>query len=115
MPLLRMSISKKIDENNKSKLLKQLSEIVSECFNKPENYVMIVVEEKAIMMSGTTEPAAFAVLKSIGGITAKNNKMFSSRLCALLKDQLGIGPDRVYINFSDVAAANWGWNGDTFA
>ncbi|MGA2180101.1 MAG: phenylpyruvate tautomerase MIF-related protein [Verrucomicrobiota bacterium] len=23
-------------------------------------------------------------------------------------------PDRIYLNFTDVPAANWGWNGNTF-
>lgn len=115
MPLLALSLSQKIDENKKVKLLKLLSETTSECFNKPESYVMVVVEEKAMMMSGTNDLSAFADLKSIGGITSKSNKQFSSKLCAILKDQLGIKPDRVYINFSDISAENWGWNGSTFA
>jgi phenylpyruvate tautomerase PptA (4-oxalocrotonate tautomerase family) len=25
-----------------------------------------------------------------------------------------VPPDRIYLNFTDVPAGNWGWNGDTF-
>jgi hypothetical protein len=32
----------------------------------------------------------------------------------LLNDSLGIPPDRVYLNFTDVGAGHWGWNGSTF-
>ncbi len=38
----------------------------------------------------------------------------SQQVCKLLSDSLGIGPDRVYLNFTDVEAGNWGWNGRTF-
>jgi len=32
----------------------------------------------------------------------------------MLKDSLGIANDRVYLNFTDVEAENWVWNGSTF-
>ncbi len=38
----------------------------------------------------------------------------SEQICKLLKDSLGIAPDRVYLNFTDVEAGNWGWNEPTF-
>ena len=28
--------------------------------------------------------------------------------------KLGIAPDRIYLNFTDVEAGNWGWSGSTF-
>lgn len=114
MPLLTLSISTKIDDSRKEILLGQLSSMVAESLHKPEKYVMVTVEEKAIMMSGTTAPAAFVSLKSIGGISDEGNKSISKKMCDLLKEQLGIEQDRVYMNFSDVERGNWGWNGGTF-
>ncbi|MFP4014453.1 MAG: phenylpyruvate tautomerase MIF-related protein [Chitinispirillaceae bacterium] len=114
MPLLTLSVSTEIDESRKGTLLGQLSSMVAESLNKPEKYVMVTVEEKAMMMSGTTAPAAFVNLKSIGGISDESNKVFSEKICDLLKKELGIEQDRVYVNFSDVARGNWGWNGGTF-
>jgi phenylpyruvate tautomerase PptA (4-oxalocrotonate tautomerase family) len=104
-----------MDEDRKNIILSQLSSMVAECFNKPETDVMIIIDEKPIMMSGKTDPAAFACLKSIGGINSLNNRTFSTKLCAFLKDQLNIEQDKIYINFVDVDAENWGWNGQTFA
>ena len=42
------------------------------------------------------------------------NRKLSQQVCRLLEDSLGISPDRVYLNFTDVDAGNWGWNGSTF-
>ncbi|XP_062830646.1 macrophage migration inhibitory factor-like [Anolis carolinensis] len=41
--------------------------------------------------------------------------MASKLLCSLLQDKLHVPPDRVYINYYDMNAANVGWNGSTFA
>ena len=65
-------------------------------------------------MSGKAGEAAFADVRSIGGLNSQVNRDISSRLCMLLRDVLGIAPERIYLNFTDVPAGNWGWNGDTF-
>ena len=53
-------------------------------------------------------------IRSIGGLSGKVNGRLAQKVCALLQELLGITPDRVYLNFIDVPAANWGWNGSTF-
>ena len=53
-------------------------------------------------------------IRSIGGLTDEVNRKLSQQVCKLLNDSLGIPPDRVYLNFTDVEAGNWGWNGSTF-
>ncbi|NLD99698.1 MAG: hypothetical protein GX640_07475 [Fibrobacter sp.] len=114
MPLLKLSVSEKIDDSRRQSLLSQLSSMVATCFSKPETYVMVIIEQNSIMMSGSIAPAAFASLSSIGGINSKNNNAFAKKLCTFLNDEFRIEPNRVYINFVDVDAGNWGWNGGTF-
>ena len=41
-------------------------------------------------------------------------RKLSQKVCKLLNDSLGVPEDRVYLNFTDVEASNWGWNGSTF-
>ncbi len=53
-------------------------------------------------------------VRSIGGLSGDVNRQLSQKIGSLLKDSLGVPPDRVYLNFTDVPAGNWGWNGDTF-
>ena len=38
----------------------------------------------------------------------------SDKLCAFVKVELGISPDRVYIEFWDINGKMFGWNGGTF-
>jgi phenylpyruvate tautomerase PptA (4-oxalocrotonate tautomerase family) len=65
-------------------------------------------------MSGSQNAAAFADLRSIGGINAATCKVLSQKICDYLHKELAIDKDRIYCNFSDVSASNWGWNGTTF-
>jgi phenylpyruvate tautomerase PptA (4-oxalocrotonate tautomerase family) len=65
-------------------------------------------------MSGKPGDAAFVDIRSIGGLNGDVTRRLAQKVCAVLKDHLGLAPDRVYLNFSDVKAANWGWDGGTF-
>jgi phenylpyruvate tautomerase PptA (4-oxalocrotonate tautomerase family) len=114
MPLLQLRLSRPLDREKKEAVLKELSRICAETLNKPEKYVMVIIDESAIIMSGEISPAAFADVKSIGGISDTVNKALSRNICTYIKDNLGIAGDRIYLNMTDVKAGNWGWNGSTF-
>lgn len=114
MPLLALQTSARLTTQQRYSLLAPLSQIVAECIGKPERYVMVTVSEAAMLMAGAEGPAAYADLRSIGGLSGAVNRQLSERICALLKEQLGIPPDRVYLGFTSVSAENWGWNSGTF-
>ena len=75
---------------------------------------MVTASHSAMLMSGKSGDAAFVDIRGIGGLRGETNRKLSQQVCTLLKDSLGIAPDRVYLNFTDVEAGNWGWNGSTF-
>ncbi|MCB1777073.1 MAG: tautomerase family protein, partial [Candidatus Competibacteraceae bacterium] len=77
-------------------------------------YVMITITNTAMLMGGAEEPTAYADIRSIGGLSGAVNRKLSERIANLLKEQLGIPPDRIYLGFTSVNAENWGWNGGTF-
>lgn len=114
MPLLTLQTSARLSNQQRHDLLAPLSKIVSECIGKPERYVMVIVSEQAMMMAGDESPAAFADIRGIGGLNNAINRKLSERVCALLQQQLGISPDRVYLGFTNVNAENWGWDSGTF-
>ena len=60
--------------------------------------------------AGTLHP----IIRSIGGLSGDVNRKLSQQVCNLLNESLGIPPNRVYLNFTDVGASHWGWNGSTF-
>ncbi|MFO1424350.1 MAG: phenylpyruvate tautomerase MIF-related protein [Candidatus Competibacteraceae bacterium] len=114
MPLLALQTSARLSNQQRHDLLAPLSKIVAECIGKPERYVMVTISEAAMLMGGAEGSAAYADVRSIGGLNREVNRKLSERICALLQEQLDIPPDRVYLGFTSVSAENWGWNGGTF-
>jgi phenylpyruvate tautomerase len=114
MPLLKLETTGAISEEKKSDLLKALSKLVADSLGKPERYVMVTVSSTEILMSGSAGQAAFVDLRSIGGLTREANRKLAEAICRVLNNSLGIKPDRVYLTFTDVDAAHWGWNAATF-
>jgi phenylpyruvate tautomerase PptA (4-oxalocrotonate tautomerase family) len=114
MPLLKLETTVPLPEEKGKALLAALSKALAATTGKPEQYVMITLTQSAMLMSGKGGEAAFVDIRGIGGLTGETNRKLSQQICRLLKDSLGIAPDRIYLNFTDVEAGNWGWNGSTF-
>ena len=114
MPMLMLQTSTRLSNQQRYSLLAPLSQILVEVLGKPERFVMVSVNEAAMLMAGAETPAAYVDIRSIGGLNAEVNRKLSARICALLQQQLGITPDRVYLGFTDVSAENWGWDSGTF-
>lgn len=110
-----METNAPVSEQRREELLLALSKLVTETIGKPERYVMVsLVQSAGILMSARVGAAAFIEVRSIGGLSESVNAQMSKSICNLLKDALGVAPERVYINFREVTASNWGWNGETF-
>ena len=114
MPLLKLETTVALAADKKQALLASLSKIVAGTIGKPEQYVMVVISPAAILMSGKPGDAAFVDIRSIGGLSGEVNRQLAQKIGDLLNESLGVPPDRIYLNFTDVAATNWGWDGDTF-
>src|SRR6266478_5675768 len=114
MPLLKIETTVALSDDKRQALLGTLSKIVAETIGKPEQYVMVVINSASILMSGKPGDAAFVDVRSIGGLSDAVNRQLSDKICALLKQSHGIAAERIYLNFTDVDGANWGWKGNTF-
>ena len=115
MPLVRVEMTEKLAPDNRSTLCAELSHICAETIGKPETYVMVVVAEGlALLHGGKPGPAAFVDVRSIGGLTAEKNQQLAQKLCAALTKTAKIPGERIYLNFTDVAAAAWAHDGSTF-
>jgi len=114
MPLLKLETTVVLSEANRQALLASLSKTVAETIGKPQQYVMVAASQAAMQMSGSPGDAAFVDVRSIGGLTDDVNRKLSQKVSQLLHDSLGIPPNRIYLNFTDVQARHWGWNGSTF-
>jgi phenylpyruvate tautomerase PptA (4-oxalocrotonate tautomerase family) len=114
MPLLKLETNVVVSDEQRRHLLAALSKVVAETIGKPEQYVMTMIGPAAILMSGKPGDAAFVDVRSIGGLSDDVNHQLAQKVSALLSQSLGVPPNRVYLNFSEVEAGNWGWNGNTF-
>jgi phenylpyruvate tautomerase PptA (4-oxalocrotonate tautomerase family) len=114
MPLIKIETNVGLTDDKRRALLEALSKIVAETIGKPEQYVMVVVNSASMLMSGKPGDTALVDVRSIGGLGEAVNGQLSQRICAFLKQSVSIPPERVYLNYTDVDGANWGWNGKTF-
>lgn len=114
MPLLKLETTVVLNEEKRKDLLAKLSGIVAETIGKPEEHVMVTVSPCAILMSGKSGDAAFVDARSIGGLSPGVNRQLAQKICRLLNQSLGVPPGRIYLNFTEVEASNWGWDGKTF-
>ncbi len=112
MPYLKIQTSQSTE--NRQQILKQLSTAVSEALGKPENYIMVALEDKVPMcFAGETTPAAFVELKSLG-LPESQTAGISARISETIENILDIPVSRIYIEFSNAERHMWGWNGATF-
>ena len=101
MPFVRITTTAHLDDVVKQPLLKSVSEAVSRITGKREALIMVLVDD--------TDD-----LRAIGGLNDDINETLSSALSDLITEQLGIPPERIFLNFTNVRGYNWGWNGKTF-
>ena len=112
MPFIQINTSSKSVVDNDDLLQHDISKMVSQLTGKPEKYVMTLIQRDAKMtFSGSDEPCCFIKVKSIGSLTPSS---MSKSLCELIASNTNIKINRIYIEFIDVKATNWGFNGSTF-
>ena len=114
MPLIKMETSAPLTDTEMSTLASALSRIAAEAIGKPESYVMAVISPSVISMAGEVGPAAFLDVRSIGGLNQSVNREISKRVAMLLEERLNIPKNRIYLGFTSVTGAEWGYNGSTF-
>ena len=114
MPLLKLETTVALTAEKQTALLASLSTIVAATIGKPEDYVMVTIHPTAIQMAGEPGNAAFVDIRSIGGLSVETNRRLAEKVCKELGDHAGIPPERVYVNFTEIEAVNWGWKGSTF-
>ena len=115
MPLLKIQTNQTVEPATRDAILTGMTNLIAEELDKPREYVQVVLEpDRTMAFAGTTAPAAFVELRSLGMPESKP-KAFTAAFCGVLAEQLGVPPTRVFVNFFDIPRSHWGWNGNTFA
>eukprot|EP00128_Syssomonas_multiformis_P015095 Colp12_sorted_trinity150504_noHs@22412 len=114
MPCLVIQTNAEPTEDVEAEFVYEATDVVAKTLKKPKEYVTVVFQPRTTLaFGGSSEPAAFVQLYSIGGISREDNVRHSKAICKLLEG-LQIKPERVFITFHNQAAENWGWNATTF-
>jgi phenylpyruvate tautomerase PptA (4-oxalocrotonate tautomerase family) len=114
MPFLSLQTNAELTDAARSKLAQELAELVSRELGKPMDYIQVHLQLGAFLtFAGTDERTAFVDLRSLG-LPPNKPPALSAALCVLLQEQLGVPPQRVFLNFQDMPRSHWGWNGRTF-
>jgi len=114
MPLLNIQTNCKLTDEQANQFILDASKRVAQLLTKTEGYVMVQYHFCSSMcFAGTLEPLAYLELKSIG-LPIQETQCLSEALCDWVGGTLDIKVDRIYIEFSDVSRAMWGWNKGTF-
>tara|TARA_Y100001968_G_C18808548_1_gene459024 strand:- start:14 stop:355 length:342 start_codon:yes stop_codon:yes gene_type:complete len=112
MPFIQINTSTKSIVKNGDLLQKDISKLVADLTNKPESYVMTMIQRDSQMtFGGSDEACCFIKVKSIGSL---NPSLMSKSICELIASNTNIKTNRIYIEFTDVKAPNWGFNSSTF-
>ena len=109
MPFINISTSAKVEDKNK--LVKEISILISSLTNKSKKFVMTKLEERANLFFDDESPCCYLEIKSIGSI---NPSVMVKPICDFVYEKIGIPIDKIYICFEDVPSEMWGWNGRTF-
>ena len=112
MPFIQVNTSSKTIVENDDLLQKDISKMIADLTGKPESYVMTMIQRDTKMtFGGSDEPCCFIKVKSIGSLSPS---LMSKSLCELIASKTNIDTNRIYIEFIDVKASNWGFNSSTF-
>ena len=109
MPYINVSTSAKIED--KKKLLKEITILVSSLTNKSKKFVMAKLDDNSEMYFDDESPCCFLEIKSIGSL---NPSEMAKPISNFVYEKMGIPIDKIYISFVNVPASMWAWNGRTF-
>ncbi len=92
MPNFRLETNvKKADIKDLDGVLKEISKIVAAHLSKPESYVIVnIVTDVDMIMGGTKDPCASALLMSIGGISDEANAKFAGQIYPYIEEHIGV-------------------------
>ena len=109
MPYINVSTSEKVED--KTKLLEEISILISSLTGKSKRFVMAKLDDNCEMYFDDDSPSCFLEIKSIGSL---NPSEIANPISNFVYEKMGIPIDKIYISFEDVSSSMWAWNGRTF-
>lgn len=114
MPYFSIQTNQSMEASSAAALARRASAFAAELLGKPETVVMAAVIPNSVMtFAGSDAPTAFVAVKSIN-LPEARGQAFAEAVSAFIQSSMGIAPDRVFIDFTDLPPTRFAWNGRTF-
>ncbi|KAK4796194.1 hypothetical protein SAY86_028520 [Trapa natans] len=105
MPCLYISTNVCLDGVDTEPIFVQATKAVSSIIGRPENFVMVIMKGSlAISFGGNKDPAVYAEIVAMGGITREVKRQLISTLGSILHDNLSVPPARFFLKVFDTTA-----------
>lgn len=113
MPFIDCKITKKLDDNQKEKLKSAFGGAIT-ILHKPESYLMVgIADGYTLYFAGKKlDGGAYVGISLFGSASPSDYEKMTAEVCKILKSEVGIAPDKVYVTYHPVE--DWGWNGGNF-
>ncbi len=114
MPYISTRTTVAINEEKKENIKAKLGKAIEIIPGKSEQWLMLSFEDKASMyFKGSNEkPIAYVEVSSFGKAPADAYSKLTKAVCDILKEELEIPADCVYVKYEEVSI--WGWNNKNF-
>lgn len=111
MPAITITLSRKLEPNEKAKLAVEAAAAVADGMKKPEGIVMSMILDGVAMnyQNDCDAASAFAAIGCIGLIPTENRRNTVRLLCGLLK-KYEVDPARTLVKFEESEKSDWGTN-----
>jgi len=114
MPYLKLQTNLELSNNRKKNLLNDIISLVSKELDKPEKYVMTIIQDGQIMVFGSSDdPLVYLEFRSIR-FPENQTKSLAKSLSHFVKSRLDVEPERIFIQFVNSDPHMWGFNASTF-
>lgn len=115
MPFVDAKITVPVSNAEREAIKSGLGQAIS-AFGKGESYLMVGIDDDYSLWLGgkKLDKGAFVSVSLIGDTPDEGCRIFTRQICDLLRSELGIPSDCVYVTYHPMLRTRWGWNGDTF-
>ena len=113
MPMIEAKVTVELPAEKRELLKAEFGKAIS-VMGKPESYLMINLSDWQDLYFGgrKLEKGAYVEVKVLGSVDAQKSEAMTARVCEILKKELGIPGNAVYVSY--FGTDNWGWNGSNF-
>lgn len=113
MPFIETKTNKKISPASEAKLRAAFGEAISLVEGKSERWLMLnFCDDCRMSFGGGTEPLALVSVELFGAARPEEYDALTEKLTALVSEELGIAPERIYVKYSELY--HWGFAGSNF-